>query len=339
MKRAGDLWRHIVTLDNIRLAHKNARRGKTHYREVKMVDADPDKYFRVIQDSLINKTFTTSPYEVEVRSDGRKVRTIHKLPYYPDRIVQHALLNIVGPILVRRFIRDSFQSITGRGTSDAAKRVKHLIRAESPPRYALKVDVEKYYPSIDNEIMKAEIRRYIKCQDTLLLIEDVVDSTKGLPIGNYTSQHFGNLYLNRFDWWVKQEVKPLGYFRYCDDIVVMSDSKSHLMEIKTAIEHKLSELKLRIKPTWCLYSIAKNGLDFVGYVFRPTHTRLRKNIAGGLKDLCCELARANKVPDSALNRLMAYRGWVKQSSSKMLWRNAITPKLYRRFPKQLSRAV
>ena len=100
---------------------------------------------------LLNKTFTTSAYDVEDRFDGRKMRTIYKLPYYPDRIVQHAMLNIVGPILVKTFIRDTFQSIQGRGTHDAARRVKKLVRSENCPKYALKIDVRKYYPSANHK--------------------------------------------------------------------------------------------------------------------------------------------------------------------------------------------
>lgn len=339
MKRAGNLWSQIITTENLMLAHRQARKGKSYYKEVKMVNADIDRYIKEIQSSLTEKTFTTSPYKVEVRSDGRKVRTIHKLPYYPDRIVQHALMNIVGPILVRGFIRDSFQSITGRGTSDAARRVKKLVRSENAPKFALKVDVEKYYPSVDNEILKSEVRRKIKCSDTLWLIDNIIDSTQGLPIGNYTSQHFGNLYLNRFDWWMKQEIKPKGYFRYCDDIVVMDDDASTLIKIKAMIEQKMSLIGLKIKSNWQLYDVKRSGVDFVGFLFRPSYTRLRKNIANSMRSVCDKLSKVQKMPKNAINQLMAYRGWVKQSSSKHLWRESLTPRLYACFPNQLKRAV
>jgi RNA-directed DNA polymerase len=339
MKRHGSLWASITDTNNIALAHCLARRGKSHYREVKMVDANVERFVESIRDALIQKTFTTSEYRVEIKSDGRKVRTIHKLPYYPDRIVQHALINVIGPILVNVFIRDSFQSIPGRGTSDAARRVKSIIRSDKAPRYALKIDIEKYYPSVDNSIMKNAVRRHIKCGDALWLIDNIIDSTKGLPIGNYTSQHFGNLYLNRLDWWVKQDIKPEGYFRYCDDIVVLGNSTSFLLGVKNKIESFLKEIKLKIKSSWQLYDIAHNGLDFVGYVFSPNYTKLRKTISLRFKQTCKELNYADPMPENALSRLMAYRGWVKQSSSKMLWRKNLTPRLYVCFPDQLSRAV
>jgi RNA-directed DNA polymerase len=339
MKRAGNLWDQITSWDNLMLAHKQARKGKAFYTEVKMVDADPEYFINIIQHALISKQFSTSKYEVEDRFDGRKIRTIYKLPYFPDRIIQHALLNVIGPILVNGFIRDTFQSITGRGTSDAAKRIKALIRSDNPPKYALKLDVKKYYPSIDNDIMKSEVRRKIKCPDTLWLIDDIIDSIQGLPIGNYTSQHLGNLYLNRFDWWVKQELKPRGYFRYCDDLVFLDDTSAKLMRFKRLAEEKLQALKLAIKPTWNISRIAKDGVDFVGYVFYPTYTRLRRSIATKFKAACKRLTVCQQMPDNAMSSLMAYKGWVKHSSSKRLWRDNLTPALRQAFPKQLRGAV
>jgi RNA-directed DNA polymerase len=339
MKRAGNLWDQITSWDNLMLAHKQARKGKAFYTEVKMVDADPEYFINIIQHSLISKQFSTSKYEIEDRFDGRKMRTIYKLPYFPDRIIQHALLNVIGPILVNGFIRDTFQSIAGRGTSDAAKRIKTLIRSDDPPKYALKMDIKKYYPSVDNEILKAEVRRKIKCHDTLWLIDDIIDSIQGLPIGNYTSQHLGNLYLSRFDWWVKQEIKPRGYFRYCDDLVFLDDTSKKLVDIKRKAELRLCDLGLSVKPNWNISSIPKNGVDFVGYVFYPTHTRLRNSIAKRFKSSCRRLTRASDLPDNARSTLMAYKGWVLRSSSKRLWRSNITPPLRRAFPKQLRGAV
>ena len=340
MKRHGNLWPKILDLENIKLAHRQARRGKAYYEEVKMVDADLDKYAAEIQSMLLHKTFTTSPYEIEDRFDGRKERTIYKLPYYPDRIVQHALLNVIGPIFVNTFIRDSFQSIVGRGTHDGARRVKKLVRSENCPRYALKVDVRKYYPSVDNNILKEVIRKKIKDPDVLWLLDDVIDSMKGLPIGNYTSQHLGNLYLNQFDWWIKQEVRPPGYFRYCDDIVIFGHSTRELIDIKAQIVKKLGALKLEIKPNWNIYDVHKNGIDFVGFVFRPSDTRVRRSIALKFKEKCrCiqrVITRNNRT--MFLSNLMAYKGWMNRVNAKNLWRKHIVY-FSKFFPKQVKGAL
>lgn len=341
MKRHGNLWGKIIDLENIKLAHRFARKGKSFYTEVKMVDSDIDKYCLQIQEMLANKTFTTSRYEVSERHDGRKQRVIHKLPYFPDRIVQHALLNVIGPILVNTFIRDSFQSIRGRGTYDAMKRVKKLVRSDGCPKYALKIDVKKYYPSIDNNLLKAAVRRKVKCQDTLWLIDDIIDSTKGLPIGNYTSQHFGNLYLNSLDWHIKQNIRPDGYYRYCDDIVVFGKTVNQLMLIKQRIEDCLSMLRLQVKSNWSITNVEKNGIDFVGYRFFPAFTRLRKNIAANFKSTCTWIRKhKNKVDrDLALSKLMAYKGWVITASAKQLWRQNVSHNLVTMFPKQLRGAI
>lgn len=341
MKRAGNLWHKIVDLENIKLAHQQARRKKAFYTEVKMVDADIERYCKQIQEMLVNKTFTTSDYEKEVRFDGRKERVIYKLPYFPDRIVQHALLNIIGSILTKSFIRDTFQSIQGRGTYDAMMRVKKLVRSENCPQYALKIDVSKYYPSVDNNLLKELIRRKIKCKDTLWLIDNIIDSTNGLPIGNYTSQHFGNLYLNWFDWWMKQEVKPVGYYRYCDDIVVLGNSVKELCSIKEKMLEKLALLKLSIKHSWSICDVRHQGLDFVGFRFRPGYTKLRKNIAKNFADMCVFVkSNLKTMPyDIALSKLMAYKGWVKYSNAKGLWRHHLTAALYSAFPKQLRGAI
>jgi hypothetical protein len=340
MKRAGSLWSQIVDLDNIKVAHRQARRGKAYYTEVKMVDADLNRYAAEIQRALLDKTFTTSAYEVEERHDGRKLRTIYKLPYYPDRIVQHALLGVIGPILTRSFIRDTFQSIIGRGTSDAMRRVRQFVRSERCPPYALKIDIEKYYPSVDNEILKAQVRRKIKCADTLWLLDNVIDSMQGLPIGNYTSQHLGNLYLNEFDWWIKQVVKPAGYFRYCDDIVVFGDTRDELRATKDAMRARLAALGLSIKPNWTIYNVEREGVDFVGYVFKSECTRLRPSIARKFRAACRQLRARLRLwnVDKHRSRLMAYKGWMKPANAKRLWR-VHTQKLVRFFPKQLRSAI
>lgn len=337
MKRHGNLWLRITDLENIKLAHRYARRGKSFYTEVKMVNKDVDKYAKEIQKLLVEKTFTTAQYEVSERNDGRKLRTVYKLPYYPDRIVQHALLNVAGPLLTKSMIRDTFQSIIGRGTADAARRVKKLVRSGNCPRYALKVDIEKYYPSIQNDKMKEIIRRHIKCKNTLWLFDDIINSTQGLPIGNYTSQHLGNLYLNQFDWWVKQQIKPNGYFRYCDDIVIFGNDKSELKNIKKVIQERLNLLGLKIKPSWMIYDVHKQGVDFVGYVFRPSMTRLRPSIARKFKAACRNVYCA--IPmlkwQRSLSALMSYKGWILQCNGKQLWRRHIRRTLIDWFPKQL----
>lgn len=326
MKRYGNLWETITDFDNLLYAHKQAKRGKSHYREVQMVDSDPEYYIRWIQEELKNKTFTTSEYEVMDRWDGRKMRVIHKLPYFPDRIVQHAVVQVCEPFWKASFIRDTFQSIIGRGTHDARKRVEKKVKG-SNGIYALKFDISKYYPSIDNEILKEKIRKKIKCKDTLWLLDDIVDSNTGAPIGNYTSQYKGNIYLNDFDWWVKQELRPYAYFRYCDDIVVLTESSYQAHELRKKIFDKLEkDFKLSVKNDWQVFPIDKRGLDFVGYVFWPDKTVLRKNIAEGIKAKKNNINKnSSQMTDYQIaNGVGSYWGWCKNVQAKTYWYNNIT---------------
>jgi len=325
MKRHGNLWQQVCDLDNIRAAHHFARKGKAHYTEVKWVNANEEKVLRQIQDSLLNKTFTTSNYGVEDRFDGRKMRTIHKLPYYPDRIVQHALVNVCEPIWKASFIRDTFQSITGRGTHDARKRVESVVRGNSG-LYALKFDIQKYYPNVDNAVLKNEVRRKIKCSDTLWLINNIIDSNQGLPIGNYTSQYFGNIYLSAFDWWVKQQVKPIAYFRYCDDLVLIASSSAEAHRYRQEVFNQLEKkYNLTIKPDWQVFPVDDRGLDFVGFVFTSKKTRLRKSIAKGVKRKAKDIRRkqASMAPYEIANGAGSYWGWCKHGGGKSLWHNVM----------------
>jgi len=323
MKRKGRLFEKITDLSNILAAHQMARRGKAHYKEVQMVNLSPEYYCGYIQRTLQHKTFTTSEYRVETKHDGRKVREIYKLPYFPDRIVQHALLQVCVPIWQPRFIRDTYQSVIGRGTHDARKRVEKAVKNQ-PPQYALKFDIQKYYPSINNEILKDIIRESIKCTDTLWLIDDIIDSSRGIPIGNYTSQYFGNLYLTPFDWWVKQTIGVKHYFRYCDDIVVLGPSKQYCHEVREKLFEKLNEdYLLAIKDNWQVFPVEDRGLDFVGYVFRSDSTRVRKNIAKGFKDKAKAVKRIPMGQSQAMSGLMSYWGWCKHANAKKLWMNHV----------------
>lgn len=329
MKRHGNLFEQIVSYDNLLLAHKNASKGKSFYTEVKMVNEDLTFYITAIQQMLINKTFTTSPYKVEERFDGRKKRTIHILPYYPDRIIQHAIVQVCGPIWRKSFIRDTFQSIESRGTFDAFKRVTKAVRTHKPI-YFLKIDIEKYYPSVNNEKLKEIIRRKIKCKDTLDLIDNIIDSTKGIPIGNYTSQYFGNVYLTDFDWTIKQKQQMKWYYRYCDDMIFLSHCKTRLHQLKTFITNHFSNiLSLKIKSNWHVGSVEKQGIDFVGFLFYPTHTLLRRTIARNMKKKCrfIKTKHTKLRPITIVSTVMSYWGWVKYSNSKNLWRTIVDKSL------------
>ena len=301
MKRVGNLYDKIYDIENIREAHRNARKRKTHYKEVKEVDADVDKYCYDIQAMLRDKTFVNGKYEVFKKTEKGKEREIYKLPYFPDRIIHHAIMQVLEPIWKKTLIADTYQSIKGRGIHKAKNKIQPLLR-KYKVQYALKMDIKKFYPSIDNGILKQILRKKLKCKDTLWLLDVIVDSTTGVPIGNYLSQYFGNLYLTYVDHEVKEKLGVRYYFRYCDDIVVLDNSKEKLHNIRVDVASRVAKLKLVLKDNYQVQRIDDRGLDFLGYRMFHTYTLLRPRVAKGLK-------KANRAES-----LASYNGWVVSSS-------------------------
>lgn len=277
MKRYGNLFDLITDIDNIKLAHKNARKNKTHYREVQEVDNNLDFYCSQIREMLINNTFVNSPYESFKKLDKGKKRTIFKLPYFPDRIIHHAIVQVVEDIWKKTLIKDTYQSIKGRGLHKAVRKIQKIAYTSDDKLYYLKMDISKFYPSINNTKLKQTIRQKIKCKRTLNLLDIIIDSIKGVPIGNYLSQYFGNLYLSKLDHKIKEYYKVEYYFRYCDDIVIIHKDKEFLHFILMQIKIELHTLDLELKRNYCVRPISE-GLDFLGVVVYAGYSKIRKRI-------------------------------------------------------------
>lgn len=318
MRRSGRLYDRICALENVRLAHCKARRGKGHYREVRQINADPEEPLRRIARMLAQKTFKTSDYTVFERVECGKRREIYKLPYYPDRIAHHCIMNILEPIWMRVFIRDTYGSLRGRGIHDGVRRMREFLRDEDGTLYCLKMDVAKFYPSVDHDILKAIIRRSVKCQDTLWLMDSIIDSAPGIPIGNYVSQFFGNLYLAYFDHWLKESLRVRYYARYCDDLVILGEDKNRLHDLRLQIEAYLRDrLNLRLKENWQVFPTRTRGIDFLGYRFFGSHTLIRRRIADKFKRAAGALQRRPNRHN--LGALISYRGWLQHADGHNLW--------------------
>lgn len=168
MKRVGYLYEKICDIDNLRKAHKEARANKGWYEEVKMVDEDVDKYLYQLQDMLKNKTYKTSNYTVIRRKEGRKMRTIYKLPYFPDRICHWAILLVIGDYIIKSLTMNTYSSLPKRGIHFGLKRLQNDINNDVINcQYCLKMDVTKYYESINHEILKSKYRKLFKDNDLL----------------------------------------------------------------------------------------------------------------------------------------------------------------------------
>ena len=154
MKRFGNLYPEICNMDNIRKAHMNARKGKAHYHEVQAINANEDHYLSQIQDMLLNKTFKNSEYTTFMKLDSKKEREIFKLPYFPDRIIHHCIVQVLEPIWMKTLIADTYSSLKGRGIHKGVKRIKAALTDKENTTYCLKLDVRKFYPSINHDILR-----------------------------------------------------------------------------------------------------------------------------------------------------------------------------------------
>lgn len=315
MKRIGNLFDFICDEENLRLAHSRARRGKRCKRAIARVDADLNGHVSGLAATLRSGAFTTSPYRVSYkRSTSGKTRMISALPYWPDRVVHHAIMLVLEPIWRTVLIRDTYAAIPGRGVHDGVRRIRQMMQDRQNTEFCLKLDVEKFYPSVDHAVLKTILATKIKCRKTLQLLYEIVDSAPGLPIGNYLSQYFGNLYLAYFDHWMKEHVHARYYARYCDDVVIFSHSKRWLHSVFAQIADYLrGELHLTVKGNWQVFPVRVRGLDFLGYRFFGDRTLVRKSIACRFRRCACN-SRNNR------QALAGYRGWLKHADACGLWR-------------------
>ncbi len=307
MKRAGNLYEQICSMDNLILADAKARKGKAKQYGIQLFDRDGN--LAQLQHALQTKTYTTPAYTT-FRIYEPKERIIYRLPY-PDRVVHHAVMNLLEPMFTAMFTADTYSCIKGRGIHGASKALKRALKDVAGTQYCLKLDIKKFYPSIDHDILKTQLRRKLKDNDLLHLLDNIIDSADGVPIGNYLSQYFANLYLTAFDRYVKGELKVTYYFRYADDIVILAPEKAILHKWLADIRNYLhTHLKLEVKSNYQVFPVAKRGIDFVGYVHYHTHIRLRKSI----KQAFARMVAKRKNPAS----IASYNGWAKHCNSRHL---------------------
>jgi retron-type reverse transcriptase len=313
MKRYGNLWDEITSIENIQLAFNKAKKGKGWQNTVKRVEDKKDIYLENLQDKLLNHSYYTSKYKEKVIYEPKQ-RIIYVLPFYPDRIAQHAVMNVVAPIWDRFFIKDSYACRKNKGQHAGSKRAMQFTRRN---KYCLQCDVSKFYPSINHDVLMEIISRKIKDKNVLWLLGEIISSIgedSNVPIGNYTSQWFGNLYLNELDQLMKHKYHVTDYIRYCDDFLMFSDSKEQLREwgnvaenfIKSWLKMKLS--KKSIFPT-------TQGVDFLGYRHFPDGKILiRKSTAKRQKQTIKEipwlLSHGRISKESALSKVASIKGWL-----------------------------
>jgi retron-type reverse transcriptase len=312
MKLIGNLYNKIISIENLQLADAIAQKGKRTKKEVVKHNENAEQNIIDLHRSLVDKTFRTSRYSV-FKIYEPKEREIFKLPYYPDRILHHAIINVLRPVFISTFTADTYSCIPGRGIHLCLRKLKKALLNKSETTYCLKLDIKKFYPNIDHTVLKELLRRKFKDTDLLCLLDEIIDSAEGLPIGNLLSQYFANFFLTGFDHCLKEVKKVSNYFRYLDDVVILSANKVALHELLSAIKEYLTvHLKLTVKSNHQIFPVAARGIDFLGYVSFHTHTRLRKRIK---KSLIRTLSS-----NASIGSIASLTGWAMHCDSKNLLR-------------------
>jgi RNA-directed DNA polymerase len=312
MKRKGNLYESIISIENLMIADAKAQKGKQGQYGVQLHNKTRERNILALHEMLKSKSYKTSSYDI-FKVYEPKEREVYRLPYYPDRITHHAIMNILEPIFVSVFTADSYSCIKRKGIHAASGNIKKALKDVPGTTYCLKLDITKFYPNVDHDILKQLLRKKFKDNDLLWLLDEIIDSASGLPIGNYLSQYFANFYLTYFDHWIKEQNQVKYYFRYADDIVILSSSKAFLHSLLYEIKNYLSgNLKLSIKGNYQVFPVESRGVDVVGYVHFHTHTLLRKSI----KKRMSKAISKNKNKQT----MAAYNGWAKHCNSKNLMR-------------------
>lgn len=279
MKRFGHLYEKIVSFENIMRGAKKAMKGKRHKRAAATFSFRLENDVLRIHHDLVNQAYKPGPYDIfEIREP--KVRKICS-SVFRDRVVHHAICNVIEPIFERRLIDDTYACRKDLGVHAALERAQWFTQKYS---HYLKCDIRKYFESVDHAVLKDLLRRVFKDPKLIQLLDQIINHTtpdsapgKGIPIGNLTSQHFANLYLGELDHYAKEVLRVKGYLRYMDDFICFGDSKEELHEILLAIRRFVGdELKLALKEKVVRVAPVREGVPFLGFRIFPNMTRLQR---------------------------------------------------------------
>ncbi len=279
------LYDKICDSDNIKEAFQKARKGKTTKQYVLDFERSLDANLMILRNELLLHCYRPKPLETFILRDP-KTRKISKSDFR-DRIVHHAICNIIEPMFDKQFIHDSYANRIGKGTLKAIQRLHYFKRIVSKNNsracYVLKADIKKYFETVDHKILISLLTKRINDKELLWLIRIILDNHhttekgKGMPLGNLTSQFFANIYLNELDQFVKHDLKAPYYIRYVDDFVILRESKEKLEEWKERIDLFLrTVLCLELHPTKSKVGTLNNGITFLGFRIFFRHTLVRK---------------------------------------------------------------
>ena len=328
------LYSRVYSWFNLLLAHHDAALGKRSQEAAAGFEYHLEDNLITLQEELQTKTYYPGAYSSFYIHEPKR-RLISAAPFR-DRVVHHALCNVIEPVFERSFVADSYANRVGKGTHRALDRAQYYARRY---RYLLQCDVRQFFPSIDHVILRRILARKIRDPDVMWLVDRILESgvgvlseeyemvwfpgddllaacrPRGLPIGNLTSQFWANCTLNPFDHFVKRELRCPAYVRYVDDMLLFGDDKRQLWEWKRAVMERLAALRLTIHEERAQVRPVTEGFPFLGFVVYPHRRRLKRRKGVAYARKFRNLARDCAAGRMPLERLVASaRGWASHAS-------------------------
>jgi len=338
-KRFDNLYPQITSFINLYAAFKQAARGKRSNPSVAAFEYHLEDELFSLQNELESCTYTPGGYASFYIRDPKR-RLISAAPFR-DRVVHHALCNVIEPLFERTFIGDSYANRLGKGTHRALNRAQQFTRCYP---YVLQCDIRQFFPSIDHEILRSILARKIGDQKTLWLCDQILHSgegvlkeeyemiyfhdddlfaalrPRGLPIGNLTSQFWANVYLNQLDQFVKRQLKVAAYLRYVDDFLLFASDKALLWAWKDAIRDLLADLRLTLHEASSTVYPVQTGIPFLGWRLYPTHRRLKRKNGMAFQRRFRRLRRQYAEGQIPLERIhSSVQGWLGHVMHGQTW--------------------
>lgn len=327
MKRIGFLYEKMLDIELIKLAMRNAAKGKTNRPYIQKILSNIDHYAQELKTMLETGTVTLSQNshcEIYDRS-CLKVRKITIPRFYPDQILHWILIMTIQPVIMRGMYRYSCGSVPNRGGIDAKAYVETAIQDEKM-RYVAKLDIAKFFDSVRPAFLLDMLKRKIKDKRVIDLADKIL--TNGgdhLPIGYYTSQWFSNFYLEGLDHYIKETLRIKYYVRYVDDMVLIDSNKRKLHRAVKAIDEYLHTIGLRLKDNWQVWKLNSRPIDFVGYRFYKNKTLLRKRIFFRLCRRTRKIKKTGFVTPHQAMSLLSLLGWLSHINGCGFYKKNIYP--------------
>lgn len=340
MKRVGNLYKQLCDKELISWAFDKAVKGKKQKSRIKKYFDTKDDCVNAVYEMFVNRDVKFGRVYQRTIKDAScgKERVITVPSFFPDQIVHWCVIAVLKPVIKRGMYQYSCGSIDGRGGLYAKEYSEKVIR-NFKPKYTGKMDISKFYPSVNIEKLKQLFSLKIKDKDMLNLIAEILEvGGKGLPIGFYTSQWFSNFYLEQLDHFIKEDLKIKYYVRYVDDMVIWGNNRRQLIKDIRFINQWLAQndYGVTLKPKWQIWKTTESPLDFVGYRILPQYTKLRKRIFFRLIRAVNTVKKSGYCCVSLAYRISSYLGWLCHINGRGIYVNIIRPIISK---KELSKII